>query len=51
MEEVKIWDEIDEKMGFWRFESGKAGGDEREGWLVNMHQVRLCGLEKERIYL
>lgn len=38
-EEVKVWDEIDEKQGFWRFESGKAGGEEREGWLVNMHQV------------
>ncbi len=43
MEEVKIWDEIDEKLGFWRFDSGKAGGEEREGWLVNMHQVRSVG--------
>jgi DNA polymerase epsilon subunit 1 len=46
-EEVRIKDEIDEKMGFWRWEGGGAGGavdgsgDEKVGWLVNMHQVRL----------
>lgn len=39
-EEIKIYEEIDERLGFWRFESGKAQGEEREGWLVNMHQVR-----------
>lgn len=38
-EEVKVQDEIDEKMGFWRFESGLAGGEKKVGWLVNMHQV------------
>jgi DNA polymerase epsilon subunit 1 len=38
-EEVRNWDEIDERMGFWRFESGKVGGEGRVGWLVNMHQV------------
>ena len=32
-------DEIDEKLGFWRFESNKADGEKRVGWLVNMHQV------------
>jgi len=42
-EEVRVRDEIDEKLGFWRWEGGggKNGDvDEREGWLVNMHQVR-----------
>lgn len=38
-EEVKAWDEVDDKMGFERFESGLANGEERNGWLVNMHQV------------
>jgi hypothetical protein len=38
-EEVRIQDEIDEKCGFWRFDSGKAAGEKRIGWLVNMHQV------------
>lgn len=40
-EEVRVRDEIDEKLGFWRWEGGATGGekDEREGWLVNMHQV------------
>lgn len=46
-EEVRIRDEIDEKLGFWRWEGGGVGshgtkGEERIGWLVNMHQVRLC---------
>jgi len=40
-EEVKVQDEIDEKMGFWRFESNLAAGEKRVGWLVNMHQVGL----------
>ena len=39
LEEVKVQDEIDEKMGFWRFESNLAAGEKRVGWLVNMHQV------------
>jgi DNA polymerase epsilon subunit 1 len=39
-EEIKVYEEIDERLGFWRFESGKAQGEEKEGWLVNMHQVR-----------
>lgn len=34
-------DEVDEKLGFWRFDSGKVDGEEKIGWLVNMHQVRL----------
>ena len=38
-EEVKVWDEIDAKLGFERFESAKAEGEDRDGWLVNMHQV------------
>jgi DNA polymerase epsilon subunit 1 len=38
-EEIKVYEEIDERLGFWRFESGKAQGEEREGWMVNMHQV------------
>jgi DNA polymerase epsilon subunit 1 len=43
-EEVRVQDEVDEQMGFARFESGKVGGEERKGWLVNMHQVSACGL-------
>lgn len=42
-EEVKIQDEIDEKLGFWRFESSKAEGEKKIGWLVNMHQTLLQG--------
>lgn len=42
-EEVKVWDEIDAKLGFERFESSRAEGEERDGWLVNMHQVG-CGV-------
>lgn len=38
-EEVKAYDEIDEKIGFWRFESVRAQGEQKVGWLVNMHQV------------
>lgn len=38
-EEVKAYDEIDEKIGFWRFESVRAEGEQKVGWLVNMHQV------------
>lgn len=38
-EEIKVSDEIDESLGFWRFESNKAAGEEKEGWLVNMSQV------------
>ncbi|WVW81918.1 DNA polymerase epsilon catalytic subunit A [Kwoniella bestiolae CBS 10118] len=38
-EEVKIQDEIDEKLGFWRFESSRADGEKKIGWLVNMHQT------------
>lgn len=38
-EEVKVQDEIDGKLGFWRFESALAAGQKRVGWLVNMHQV------------
>ncbi len=38
-EEVKIVDEIDDKLGFWRFESNLAAGESKDGWLVNMHQT------------
>lgn len=41
-EEVKVADEIDDKLGFWRFESNLAGGESKDGWLVNMHQVGHC---------
>lgn len=42
-EEVKAYDEIDEKIGFWRFESVRAEGEQKVGWLVNMHQVSCFG--------
>jgi len=38
-EEVRVWDEIDTKLGFERFESNRASGEEKIGWMVNMHQV------------
>ncbi|ODN97119.1 DNA polymerase epsilon catalytic subunit A [Cryptococcus amylolentus CBS 6273] len=38
-EEVKAYDEIDEKLGFWRFESVRSEGEEKVGWLVNMHMT------------
>lgn len=43
-EEVRVRDEIDEKLGFWRWEGGGVGshgtkGETRTGWLVNMHQT------------
>ncbi|TPX58573.1 DNA-directed DNA polymerase [Powellomyces hirtus] len=33
IEEVKARDELDEKMGFWRYREGP----EKLGWMVNMH--------------
>jgi len=42
-EEVRVWDEIDTKLGFERFESGRASGEEKVGWMVNMHQVCQAG--------
>ena len=36
-EEVRLRDEIDEKLGFSRFSEGLP----REGWLVNMHPVTI----------
>ncbi|GMK56709.1 hypothetical protein CspeluHIS016_0305490 [Cutaneotrichosporon spelunceum] len=38
-EEVQIADEIDDKLGFWRFESNLAAGESKDGWMVNMHQT------------
>ena len=37
-EQVKLQDEIDEKMGFARVSEGPM----KEGWLVNMHPVCVC---------
>ena len=34
-EQVKTYDEIDEKLGFFRVQEGPK----KEGWLVNMHPV------------
>lgn len=34
-EKARIDDEVDEKLGFARFQEGPP----REGWLVNMHPV------------
>jgi DNA polymerase epsilon subunit 1 len=36
-ERVKLNDEIDQKLGFLRVQEGLR----REGWLVNMHPVRV----------
>lgn len=35
-EQVRIQDEVDEKLGFARVAEGEA----KEGWLINMHPVR-----------
>jgi DNA polymerase epsilon subunit 1 len=37
-EQVKLNDEVDEKLGFARIQEGVR----REGWLVNMHPVCTC---------
>lgn len=37
-EQVKLQDEIDEKLGFARVSEGPM----KEGWLINMHPVRAC---------
>lgn len=37
LEKAKLEDEIDEKLGFRRFQEGPK----REGWLVNMHPVSI----------
>jgi hypothetical protein len=47
-EEVKAYDEVDDKMGFERFESGLASGEERVGWLVNMHPVSSLATTTDR---
>ena len=36
-ERVTLGDEVDEKLGFTRVQEGER----REGWLINMHPVRL----------
>lgn len=38
-ERVRVCDELDEKLGFARVQEGLR----KEGWLVNMHPVRLGG--------
>jgi len=47
-ERIKLNDEVDEKMGFPAIQEGPM----REGWLVNMHAVRLVVFESfARSYL
>ena len=36
-EQVRVQDEVDEKLGFIRVQEGDA----KEGWLINMHPVGL----------
>lgn len=36
LQDSKIWDELDEKLGFSKYSQGPA----KIGWLVNMQQVR-----------
>jgi DNA polymerase epsilon subunit 1 len=40
-EQARVEDEIDEKLGFARFQEGPK----RVGWLVNMHPVRALYLD------
>ncbi|RXK36753.1 DNA polymerase epsilon catalytic subunit A [Tremella mesenterica] len=48
-EEVKVADEIDEKLGFWRFESNLAAGEKKIGWLTliqtNSHATGLAAVD------
>lgn len=43
-EALKLANEIDEKMGFSRFESGSR----KVGWLINMHSVSFWNFQGER---
>lgn len=43
-EAIRLANEIDEKMGFARFESGPR----KVGWLINMHSVSSYGPEVRR---
>lgn len=36
VEDAKLWDELDHKLGFPKFQEGPS----RQGWLVNMKEVR-----------
>jgi DNA polymerase epsilon subunit 1 len=40
-EQVRLSDEIDEKIGFPRIQEGQK----KEGWLINMHPACLCYLD------
>lgn len=44
-EQVKVNDEVDEKLGFERIQEG----GKREGWLVNMHPVSLSIIHPNRL--
>jgi DNA polymerase epsilon subunit 1 len=46
-ENVRISDEVDEKLGFCRLQEGAK----REGWLVNMHPVRTRSLDPMQIFI
>lgn len=35
VEDAKMWDELDQKLGFPKFQEGPS----RQGWLVNMKEV------------
>ena len=43
-EQVKTNDEVDEKLGFARVQEGPT----REGWLINMHPVRILRVYSSR---
>jgi DNA polymerase epsilon subunit 1 len=45
-ENVRVSDEIDEKLGFARIEEGI----QRDGWLVNMHPVSLTRFHANKIF-
>lgn len=36
LDDARVWDELDEKLGFPKFQEGAS----RQGWLVNMKEVR-----------
>lgn len=36
LDDARVWDELDERLGFPKF----VEGDRRQGWLVNMKEVR-----------
>ena len=46
VEDAKIWDQLDDKLGFPKFQEGHS----RQGWLVNMKEVSLPRSLSPQVY-